>query len=734
MFNVLITLVAITQCLLALLVYLQKRHSVTHRIFSLLLLANLGWAVVNYISSLQAAGGTLETIRIVMTFVVTENTLLYLFARDYPSRTSMVKVKTLWWLLPFSAITAAATLSPYLFTSVSIVHGHAQPNPGPLMILFIMHMTYTLGYALASLIQKLRHSSGKSRTQLQLILFAVIVNWPVVALTNFGLVLVVRTTFFIKYSPLYGLAFDSIIAYAIMAQKLFDIRLAITRFVTYLLLLLTIAVTYGLIFMGLSNLIIHDSTSESTKQALSILIILPLVLGFQPLKAFFDRVTNRLFYRHGYEAQAVLDAIGDLITHSIDLRHISEDTARILTEALKSSFVRFVIIREDQSHLLLPASPTAADLDHLAAALRSTREDVTVSEDLDTTKDAALIAALAAAHVAAAVRLQTNDHTMGYLFVGEKRGGDSITTQDTRLLSILASELAAAIQNALSVEKIQRFNQTLQQKVDEATVKLKQENELIEHTVEVRTQELRTAQAKLQTMDDMKTEFISLTSHNLRTPLTIIGGNLELLGSTAGLPEAQARAVQGIQEGTKQLGQFVHELLDINSLQAGKALAVESISLADLLAPLLAEAKTQAEAKGLDFLATDTASELMVQVNIILFREALRKLLENAVKFTKAGSVTVTAVHSTDHCKITITDTGIGIPEAEQAKLFTTFHRATDTLTYDYEGKGIGLYFAKLVIEEHGGSIHLYSKPGEGVRVEVTAPVGAREVAPLSAS
>jgi signal transduction histidine kinase len=205
-------------------------------------------------------------------------------------------------------------------------------------------------------------------------------------------------------------------------------------------------------------------------------------------------------------------------------------------------------------------------------------------------------------------------------------------------------------------------------------------------------------------MDSMKTEFIALTSHSLRTPLAIMSGNAEMLATTQGLSAIQVKVVEGMQKGVKKLSKFVNDLLAINSMQAGEVLSTESCTITDLITPLLEETREQAKAKGLTFTADDRLPDVAVKINVDLFRE---------------GGVTVAITTSADNVTIAVSDTGIGIPEDEQSKLFMTFHRGTDPFVYDYEGKGIGLYFAKMVVEAHGGIIRLSSTPGKGARVEV---------------
>ena len=245
----------------------------------------------------------------------------------------------------------------------------------------------------------------------------------------------------------------------------------------------------------------------------------------------------------------------------------------------------------------------------------------------------------------------------------------------------------------------------------------------VEQTVQVRTQELQKAQAKLKETDKIKTEFVMLTSHNLRTPLTVIEGNVELLENTH-LDENQNKMLSDLKISTKRLGVFVEDLLTISSIESGQKLTMQKVELSKVVEPLLREA---------DELSIATHNRLEVQANMLeniwfnasesRLKAALRNVIDNAFKFTNHGIVIVTVGSLADKIIIKVQDSGIGISSKELPELFTKFHRATDTLEFNYEGKGIGLYLTKLIVEEHKGTIEVKSQEGQGTTVTIEIPL-----------
>jgi PAS domain S-box-containing protein len=296
------------------------------------------------------------------------------------------------------------------------------------------------------------------------------------------------------------------------------------------------------------------------------------------------------------------------------------------------------------------------------------------------------------------------------------------------------TELAASYQNLeLKNLRINSQNKTLtDNKVElsrllieakDLQLQLAREKASVEHTVKVRTRELLQAQAELQAADKLKKEFMILSSHNLRTPLTVFLGGLELIKTTA-LTAKQSEVIDMIGQSATRLKQFVEDMLTISQLEAGEQLAVQRSSIEKVLEPLFAESLELAKSKKLVFgLELDTG-DAMVNCSQLRLQGAFRNILNNAFKFTKEGKVTLSGKIKNGAVVITVTDTGIGIAKNELPLLYDKFHRGTDAMQYDYEGEGIGLYLTKLIIDDHGGTISITSKEHKGTTVSVSLPLG----------
>lgn len=233
----------------------------------------------------------------------------------------------------------------------------------------------------------------------------------------------------------------------------------------------------------------------------------------------------------------------------------------------------------------------------------------------------------------------------------------------------------------------------------------------------------------LKRVDQLKNEFIALTSHNLRTPLTSIKGYVAVISEIRSLSGEDKIFIGKLSMQVGILEKLVEEVLSISSIgPGGIKLVFQPTNLGELISKTVREVELQSQAKAVTVKTSITPKLPKVPVDINRLQQALRNLLENAIKFSpEKGIVTVTAILVGEEIVVKIKDQGIGIAEAEIPTLFQMFHRATDYLTSGYKGVGLGLYFCKLVIESHKGKIWVDSKKVDGTTFFFSLPI-KREV------
>ena len=231
--------------------------------------------------------------------------------------------------------------------------------------------------------------------------------------------------------------------------------------------------------------------------------------------------------------------------------------------------------------------------------------------------------------------------------------------------------------------------------------------------------------AKLENLDKLKNEFITIASHNLRTPLTVINGSVDMLRAER-LDQSNRNMVEAIDKASKQLSAFSEDLLTISSIESGTAqLRIATITADDLVMPLREEYSAKAEAKGVRLVWTMPNPLEPLHLSPDHIRSALSNLLTNALEFTNSGGEIEVSVQSdAQNYIIAVRDTGSGIDPEELQQLFTKFHRGTSVLRYDHPGIGIGLYLTLLIIEAHHGRITVRSELNQGAQFTIYLPKG----------
>lgn len=234
---------------------------------------------------------------------------------------------------------------------------------------------------------------------------------------------------------------------------------------------------------------------------------------------------------------------------------------------------------------------------------------------------------------------------------------------------------------------------------------------------------------KLQEVDKMKDEFISMASHELRSPITAIKGFVSMFiqGSFGVINDAGTRGLHIIDASIKRLGDLVDDLLDVSRIEQNRIqLTTEDIDLNAVVQQTVDELKIMADSKNLQLLFTRELSAQTVRADRDKVRQILVNIIGNAIKYTKHGSVSVTIGADTQLAKIKVKDTGIGIPAKNREKLFNKFYRVESEATKGIVGTGLGLWITKQLITLMGGEIYVDSIEGTGTEVSFTLPISKK--------
>ena len=666
------------------------------------------WMPANYIGAnfkdYEYAKYFIQTDFLIGTFAIYSFWLLtrefYLVAR--PEKRKIQSYIT-WTLLLLTVIAAASTLLPGVVNIQTAGNG-IEIKYGPYYDLFSVISILTLLLACYNLFSASRHSTGRLKAQMKLMLLGLAMLAIFASFANFILPLFTTSDSAnllagnISYLGIFTFVLAAF--YAIVKHRLFDLRLALTRSVGYLLSVGVVALFYSILVLGIGSRFLFSDTNDSvTSSEMFLLLIIPTIfvaLTFHRIQIYIARFTRRIFYQEAYDLQDVLDRLSDSLITDSDMDKIMKNSLDVIAEAIKPSHAIFAVLDEagkayrhitsDQHNNIDPATLVTKSI-HL-------RERVLVKDEAPTgrwpeyleEKDISLL-----------LRLGEVTRPTGLLFFGPKQNGRIYTKQDIELLTIGAKNLAVALDNAKKYEKIASFADTLRLEVEKATTNL------------------RAANQKLKTLDALKDDFISMASHQLRTPASSVHEAIQMLNQESLNPAERKRLTELAEASSEHLVSVVVDMLSIARIQAGHFNIDKSLnSIAELVKRALKELSVLAEEKHIKISFKQPKENTETFVDRAKINEAITNYIENAIKYSpEKTEVKVNMSVKGKRLYFEVIDSGIGVPPPERKNLFTKFYRAKNARTEQPDGNGIGLFVVKTVAESHDGEAY-YSPQATG--------------------
>lgn len=525
------------------------------------------------------------------------------------------------------------------------------------------------------------------------------VRGMVIALTIgmiFNLILPVFGNYsLIWVGPPFTLVFVGAILYGIIRHELFDVRLAVVRTSMYVVVGGGLIVLFGIVAAWLLHI-------ESDRVIAFVGFATVLAVLLQPLKRIFDRVTDALFFQDRYDPDEFYIRLSELLSSTTDLRNLLEKTTKEIATTIKAETATLVI-HSGQTHVSAgTVGRMRFPMEDFSDVKQYVEQDAEIRGIIvtDQLEDANHVRRILRSHkVAILLPLIHRGEMIGFLILGEQLGR-GYTNRDKKVLETISEELVIAIQNAISVQAVRDINANLEQRVAAATA------------------ELRTTNARLTRLDAAKDEFLSIASHQLRTPLTSIKGYLSMVleGDMGKVPKAQQQVLSEAFASSERMVHLIHDFLNVSRLQTGKfALELGHVDILALVKHEIKSLEAVAKGKGITLKFIDECGPCDMELDETKLQQVVMNFIDNAIFYSHADStITITLKKTADAIEYTVHDTGIGVPKAEQSRLFEKFFRATNARKQRPDGTGVGIFLAKTVVDAHGGKIIFHSEEGVG--------------------
>lgn len=583
-------------------------------------------------------------------------------------------------------------------------------STGPLFILYALFLSISLCIHIVLLAQYYKKNIGKIRYQSKYLLigvglfgfFSTLVSFILPLFGNWG---------YASLDSVSSLAFVVLTFYAITKHRLMGIRLAVKKFSVYFASLI------GVMLMGftlylLGNLIFN---SNIPFRWFGPFVLFVGVVVFDPLKKFLEGFASRYLFTSLYDTEKTIQQLTKSLASTIHLNEVTKTIVGVVSDTMKpekigvmlrrntnestASYIAAHVVNFEEkreiplventflnTYLQKTKRPLVYDELSMITGL-SQREKQQLTKVTKEMKDNA---------VAIALPLIAKSQLVGIILLGNKISHDAYTKEDFKLFEIVSSQAAIAIENAILYNNMKEV-------------------------VDQQTSDIRAKTERLQELLKLRSEFLDIASHQLRTPVSVINGTISMIreGDIEKLPpEQQKKFFNNIFLKGKKLESIISDILAASEMDKEfKITHDEKIDVPALVERVTKSYAFDAEEKKLQLTYKPPPTPIApIPGNEKYLEQMIDNLLSNALHYTEKGSITVSLQKKEKDCiLLSIADTGIGIPEKDRARLFDKFVRGGNARNIYTDGSGLGLFIIKKIVDAHpGGKVWMESQEGKG--------------------
>ncbi len=430
-------------------------------------------------------------------------------------------------------------------------------------------------------------------------------------------------------------------------------------------------------------------------------------------KKYLSSFSLNIFSKDTIDYQVVVRNLSEIIAREIDQEALINSLQNALTTELKVRWASISVydsnlkeFRNSNSDKLVHFS----DIDPIVEAMQDQRDVIILRDQLhhkinnSFQYSNALREQMKKMGIAIAIPVIHAENIIGIILLGPKLSGNNYNVSDVKMLNAFSSQMATALEKSRLYEEVQVFTRDLQSRIDKATADLSDANK-----------ELSFANDRLKHLDKAKSEFLSIASHQLRTPMTAIKGYLAMVldDDYGKVPPKIKEPLKDVFMSSDRLIRMVNVFLNVSRIESGSLkLNKTETSMIDLICDVVNELKQEAEHRRLKLRfdkAPDNFPKVIMDADKI--REVILNLVDNSIKYTKEGCITIKIfTEGEDMIRVSVCDTGMGITPDEAEVLFGKFVRGDGGLKQNASGAGLGLFIAKKIVESHGGDIWAESR------------------------
>jgi signal transduction histidine kinase len=751
MYEISIIVAVVASLLLALLTYRKDPSNPANRSFALLALlvalSTLTYPLVNINYENELLGLIVNRMQFVIIF--TFGPLLYVFFHYFPIKTNKLNTGFLYLAVSILIIIDLLFLiTPLGISEVINLGNRTDIERGPLYFIGVGYVLALSFYTLVMFARKYYLLPAAERVKARYVYLSFVVLLLLVVAISVAAPLLTGTTEISSFGFISFIPWLAIISFAILRHRLFDIRFIFGTAAYYVLVSLA---PYSIFFMmAYIYTALFDSVFNPYSFVVGFLVAVAFVVFFVRFNTFLrEKVATRLI-NPGYDPFEVVDSLGKKISTKLDISQVSEESLSILKRTIRADFEALHIIEYSDDAALtknifskksVAGTEALESLINIVYVWREVAAEPIVYDELKYIrntkfKDVAnwlepVEVEMKSKRIRIIVPIKAQKELLGLMVLGEKDGDRAYTIQDINLLTSIASTVGLAMARSLFYEEIKQFNEQLQRKVEEATANLRNQNE-----------ELEIAFAKLQRLRQQEQDMIDILGHELRTPITVVRNALAFLQKDFTPdqhidPKRLGIYIDRALQASRRELVLIETLLAATKIDANRVqLKLESVEIERIKHDTLVAHEPAAQERKLflEFEIEPHLADASIYADKVRTQEVVDNFISNAVKYTMEGGVKVIITEASEKgtpmIKISVVDTGIGIPEEDIEKLGRKFFRARQFIKENnptgkdvkVSGTGLGLYVSFELIKMMNGHVEVKSKVGQGSEFNIYLP------------
>ncbi len=583
----------------------------------------------------------------------------------------------------------------------SLLYGFGNNIYGFYFILY-----FSLGYFFLFL--KYKKYTGVIKAQLKYIILG----------SSISLLISIGVNFILTYlgdfrfnwiGPVSTIVLASFTFYAITCYRLMGIRVVLSNVFIYTVLVLLTEICFYF-YLVISTALFKDLWSL---QSLFLNIFVSIFFVFLFIRILrYSRIASDVIFYHGKNPQHLMGELVFEFNQIVDINKLSKLLEKKLNQILETKKVSTVFCLYKEKNLIKIFNKknfpklTFKEMSAIKSYLEKNRK-IIVREELENSKkvnqkgQVKIINLLNKYKISIVVPLEYHKDIIGYILLGDKEDFEFFASEEISFLDTFSKQIASSFMDAYLYSNMKK-------EVARQTKKLKEKNE------------------HLKKLLQMRSEFLDIVSHQLRTPVSVIKGMLSMVIEGSVPPEKRQEFIEGSFKKSIKLGQIINDILRASEIDTDEEFKLKLIKtdIKPILQDIYEDKKLELEDKNLKFKLDISKKLPMILTEEPYLRQVIENLINNSIQYTKKGYIKLSAKEEDNFVVIRISDTGIGIPKTDKQKLFRKFSRANNAVNVYTDGSGLGLFIAKKIIDaHHNAKIYIEkSKLNKGTTFAIKIP------------